>query len=298
MAQDGRTVRQRGPAAQYGGGMTFRPRLVALDVDGTLVEEDNLVTEPVRAAVQRVLDAGVPVILSTGRSWASALTVLEQLPALTAEHVCSNGAVTVRFPPFEVVDLLTFDPPPVVELILAEVPDVLLAVEVVGKGYQVTGAFPPGELHGTVDVVDLEEMISRDVTRIIVRDPEAGEQEFIALAERLGLDGVSYAIGYTAWLDIAPQGVDKAHGLARVCARAGIEPDEVLAVGDGRNDVQMLEWAGRGVAMANAPAEVLALADAVTGTVAEGGLIAELDRWFPPTATAQRAGDEPSRQRG
>lgn len=261
--------------------MSFRPRLVALDVDGTLVEEGGVVLPEVRAAIQAVLDAGVPVMLSTGRSWASLLPVLEQLPELNFEHVCSNGAVTVRYPPFEVVDMLTFDPRPVVELILAEVPGVRLAVEVIGEGYQVTQPFPPGSLHGRIDVVDVEEMISRDVTRIIVRDPDAGEDEFIALAERLGLDGVSYAIGYTAWLDIAPHGVDKAHGLARVCARVGLAAADVLAVGDGRNDVEMLAWAGRGVAMANAPAEVRALADAVTGTVADGGLIAELARWFP-----------------
>ncbi|QIK72440.1 HAD family phosphatase [Propioniciclava coleopterorum] len=260
--------------------MSFRPRLVALDVDGTLVDETNIVRADVRAAIQRVLDAGVPVLLSTGRSWASALTVLEQLPDLNAEHVCSNGAVTVRYPPFEVVDMLTFDPRPVAELIRREVPDALLAVEVIGQGYQVTGEFPPGELHGVIEVVDVEEMIGRDVTRIIVRDPNAGEDEFIALAERLGLEGVSYSIGYTAWLDIAPKGVDKAHGLARVCARAGIDAADVLALGDGRNDVQMLEWAGRGVAMANAPREVLDLADAVTGSVEDGGLIDELDRWF------------------
>ena len=260
--------------------MTFRPHLVALDVDGTLVDESNIVSRPVYDAVARVLDAGVPVILSTGRSWASALTVIEQLPPMAAEHVCSNGAVTVRFPPFEVVDLLTFDPRPVAELILAEVPGARLGVEIVGSGYQVTEPFPDGELHGDIEVVSLEEMISKDVTRIIVRDPNSSEAEFIDLAARIGLDGVSYSIGYTAWLDIAPHGVDKAHGLGRVTARAGIDARDVLALGDGRNDIEMLTWAGRGVAMGNAPAEVIAAADAATGSVAEGGLVAELNRWF------------------
>lgn len=260
--------------------MTFRPKLVALDVDGTLVDESNIVVPRVYAAVARVLEAGVPVILSTGRSWASALTVIDQLPPLTAEHVCSNGAVTVRYPPFEVVDLLTFDPRPVIDLIHAEVPDARLGVEMIGSGYQVSAPFPEGELHGDIEVVSIEEMTSKHVTRIIVRDPNSSEQEFIELASRLGLEGVSYSIGYTAWLDIAPQGVDKAHGLARVTARAGIDAADVLALGDGRNDIEMLQWAGRGVAMGNSPAEVIAAADAVTGSVTEGGLIAELDRWF------------------
>lgn len=259
--------------------MTFRPLLVALDIDGTLVDESNSVSPEVREAVQRTLDAGVSVILSTGRSWASALTVLEQLPELEAEHVCSNGAVTVRYPPFEVVDVLTFDPRPVVESILAEAPNVLLAVEVVGRGYQVNGPFPSEELHGVIEVVGLDELLSKDVTRVIVRDPASGEEDFIGLGARLGFEGVSYSVGYTAWLDIAPPGVDKAHGLARVCERAGIDRADVLAVGDGRNDIEMLSWAGRGVAMGNAPQEVVARADAVTGHFRDGGLVAELNRW-------------------
>ena len=258
----------------------WTPRLVALDVDGTLVDESNRVTDDVREAVARVVDAGVPVILSTGRSWASALTVVEQLPVDHAEHVCSNGAVTVRYPPFEVVDVLTFDPRPVVAQIMAEHPSALLAVEVVGRGYRVTDHFPTGELHGVIEKVSVDELAGADVTRVIVRDPHASEAQFIELAARLGLEGVSYAIGYTAWLDIAPEGIDKAHGLARVCGRLGIAAADVLAVGDGRNDIEMLQWAGRGVAMGQGPAELRAIADAVTAPFHRGGLVAELDRWF------------------
>ncbi len=258
----------------------WTPRLVALDVDGTIVDETNVVTDEVAEAIGRVVDAGVPVVLSTGRSWVSALTVVEQLPLAHAEHVLSNGAVTVRYPPFELVDVLTFDPRPVIDRILAEHPGVLLGVEEVGVGYRVTDHFPDGELHGAIAVVGLDELADSPVTRIVVRDPRSSEEEFIALAHRLGLEGVSYSIGYTAWLDIAPEGVDKAHGLQRVCGRLGVAASDVLAVGDGRNDLQMLEWAGRGVAMGHGPAELLTAADAVTGTLDAGGLVAELRRWF------------------
>lgn len=131
-------------------------------------------------------------------------------------------------------------------------------------------------------------MISRHVTRVVIRDPAASEDEFVALAHRLGLEGVSYSVGYTAWLDIAPHGVDKAHGLARVCARAGVDAADVLALGDGRNDIEMLSWAGRGVAMGGAPPELVAVADAVTASLAEEGLIAELGRWFDVAERAAR----------
>jgi hydroxymethylpyrimidine pyrophosphatase-like HAD family hydrolase len=91
---------------------------------------------------------------------------------------------------------------------------------------------------------------------------------------------VQYYVGYSAWLDIAPEGVTKAAGLDEVVRDLGIDPSDVLAVGDGRNDAEMLAWAGRGVAMGQAPLEVRQIADAVTGTFAEGGLVSELRRWF------------------
>ncbi len=114
----------------------------------------------------------------------------------------------------------------------------------------------------------------------MVRDPEATDEEFIALAERLGLHGVSYFVGWSAWLDIAPAGVNKATALAGVAARIGVAQADVLAIGDGRNDIEMIAWAGRGVALGDAVEEVARAADHVTGTFAAGGTVTELRRWF------------------
>lgn len=72
----------------------------------------------------------------------------------------------------------------------------------------------------------------------------------------------------------------KAAGLEEVVAELGVDVADVLAVGDGRNDAEMLAWAGRGVAMGQAPVEVQQVADAVTGSYAERGLVSELARWF------------------
>jgi len=65
-----------------------------------------------------------------------------------------------------------------------------------------------------------------------------------------------------------------------VADKLGVAQDDVLAIGDGRNDIEMLEWAGRGVAMGQAPPEVREIADAVTGSVEEDGAATELARWF------------------
>jgi len=95
------------------------------------------------------------------------------------------------------------------------------------------------------------------------------------VVERMGLHKVSYNVGWTAWLDIAPDGVNKSTALERVRALLDIPRSRVMAVGDGRNDIEMLEWAsaeGRGVAMGQAPVEVVAVANETTETDLNAGV--------------------------
>lgn len=264
--------------------------MVALDIDGTLVDHEGVLPEKLRRTVRRVAMAGVPVILTTGRSWHATRPVFEELELPPGPAVASNGAVTVQFPPFELLTAATFDPSQVIDKVLREHPTAALAAEVVGTGYRVTREFPEGELFGQIDVVSAEDLAGDDVSRIIVRDPEASEGEFIDLAGRLGLHGVSYSVGWSAWLDIAPEGVNKATGLAEVVSALGFSAQDVLALGDGRNDIEMLRWAGRGVALGDACAEVRDAADAVTGRFADGGTTAELERWFG-RASSRRVGE-------
>jgi HAD superfamily hydrolase (TIGR01484 family) len=257
----------------------WRPKLVALDIDGTVVDLDGVMPDPVHSAVRRVIDAGVPVVMSTGRSWLATRPIIEAFDLPHGLHVTSNGAVVSTFPPLHVVHEVTFDPTDVIQKVRAET-DALIAVEEVGVGYRVSAEFPTGELYGQCRVQTLEELMATPVSRVIVRDPNAADGEFIELAERLGLHGVQYWVGWSAWLDIAPKGVHKAAGLDVVCARMDVDRADVLALGDGFNDLEMLAWAGRGVAIGDAADEVKAAADHVTGTFAEGGTVAELDRWF------------------
>ncbi len=257
----------------------WRPKLVALDIDGTLVDFDGVLPGSVRVAVRRIIDAGVPVVMSTGRSWMATQIIVEALELPPALHVCSNGAVVVDYPPFELVRHVTFDPAPVIDRVV-EVTNAIIAVEEIGRGYRVSAAFPDGELYGDTMHETIEELRSRPVSRVIVRDPDGDDAEFFDLAERLGLHGVSYFVGWKCWLDIAPEGVDKASGLDVACERYGVAPEDVLALGDGYNDIEMLRWAGRGVAMGGAPAEVVAAADHVTGAFDDDGTAEELSRWF------------------
>lgn len=258
----------------------WRPRLVALDIDGTLMGGDGTVPDAVQAAVAGVVAAGVPVVLSTGRGWTGTKPLADLLDLPPGQHVSSNGAVRVSYPPLELLERVTFDPADVVDRVLAEHPEAMVAIEVIGEGFKVNRPFPEGELTGELVQVELGELVAEPVTRVVVRDPNASEDDFLRLAHRLGLQGVSYFIGYTAWLDIAPEGVDKSYGLAGVCRDLGVDPADVLALGDGRNDIEMLRWAGRGVALGEAPEVVRAAADHVTGPFLDGGTAEELRRWF------------------
>jgi Cof subfamily protein (haloacid dehalogenase superfamily) len=273
----------------------WRPRLVALDIDGTLLKwiegagtTYEQISPQVYDAVHRTLDAGVHIVLASGRSPHGMTRIADLLDLHTADAeplwvVASNGAVVFRYPPFEVVHEETFDAAPAVAAVLEHHPTALVAVEERGVGYRVSRPFPDGELSGEMTQADVEDLVSGPVSRVIIRDPDATADDFVVLAEKLGLHGTDYVVGWTAWLDLAPVGVSKAFGLARVADELGVDASDVLALGDGRNDIEMLRWAGRGVAMGQAVDAVQEAADGVTGTVHDEGVATELDRYWPPT---------------
>ncbi|QTE31219.1 HAD family phosphatase [Pengzhenrongella sicca] len=255
--------------------------LVALDIDGTLVTYDEVMSADIRAAVAALLDAGVHVVLATGRSVHATMPIAHELGITSGWAVSSNGSVTVRLDPgtalgYEIVDRITFDPGPALRLMHAELPEAHFAVEQVGTGFRVNKPFPDGELSGVLDVVDLEDLWSDHVTRLVVRSPGHTSEQFHELVHRMGLDDVSYSVGWTAWMDIAPHGVTKASALEVVRRRLGVEPARTVAIGDGSNDLQMIDWAARGVAMGHAPLAVREVADEVTGTIDDDGAVAVL----------------------
>jgi HAD superfamily hydrolase (TIGR01484 family) len=260
--------------------VTFVPRLAALDVDGTLVDETNALGPAVREAVLALAEAGVAIVVATGRAMPGTMDVVERLGLEDGTAVTSNGAIVIGYHPVEVLHSVTFDASEAVRRVLEHVPEALVAVEEVGVGYRVNAPFPEGEVSGRITIEHVDDLVAEPVTRVVIRAPEHDAREFAEVVEGLGLTETNYYIGYTAWLDLAPQGVSKASGLEMVCARLDIAQADVLAVGDGFNDVEMLEWAGRGVAMGQAPDHVQSIADDVTGTVAVDGLVAELTRYL------------------
>ncbi len=258
----------------------WKPKLAAIDIDGTLVDHEGRLPQTNIDAVHRVIAAGVPVVLATGRGWHSTRPIFEALELPPGPAVCANGAAQVKFPPFEVLSVVRFDPEQVIRRVHELAPQAILAVEDVGTGYRTTREFPPGELVGEVSIESIDDLCSREVTRLVIRDPNSSVEEFDELARALGMHGVGYFIGWSAWIDIAPAGVSKASGLADVCRHLGVDQADVLAIGNGRNDIEMFEWAGRGVAMGDSASQVKAAADYVTAPFDQFGLAQELDLWF------------------
>ena len=253
-------------------------RLVALDLDGTTLRHDGTLSTAVRDAVREVADAGVHVVIATGRSIVAAMPIIEALGLSHGFAVCSNGAITIELDAaeprgYQLLEAVTFDPAPALNLLRGSWPDAVVAVEELGVGFKLSAPFPDGELQGELRVVPWEELIDSPATRVTFRSPTGTAEDFMELVERIGLHEVNYAVGFTAWLDINPEGVSKGSALELVRRTLHVEPGDTVAVGDQRNDIEMLHWAARGVAMGQAPDEVKAAADEVTGTVEEDGLV-------------------------
>ncbi|WP_396667570.1 HAD family hydrolase [Microbacterium sp. R86528] len=260
------------------------PLLIALDLDGTVLLEDETLSSGVFDAVAEAREAGHEVMVATGRSWEGTADVLALLQIAPEFVVCSNGAVVLKRVSIEPLEyerfkVETFDATDVLQLLRAQLPDAHYLVELADGARRYTDFLPDWKLERTEKVL-FEELATDHVCRVVVVAPDQHEKDFSAIVESIGLHHVSYAVGFTAWLDIAPKDIDKGTGLELVRTELGIAPDHVMVIGDGRNDLGMFRWAlqngGRAVAMRQAPQEVLDAAGEMTLSVEEGGVAAIL----------------------
>lgn len=259
--------------------------LIALDIDGTVLLEDDTLSPGVVEAVADAQSAGHEVMLATGRSWDSTHTIMDRLGIRPEYAVCSNGAIVMRrtgegdAAPYERAHVETFDPTEVLTLLGEHLAGAHFLVELPDGSRLFTDYLDDWNLEGA-NRVSFDQLSEQPVCRVVVVAPEKTDKDFLQLVERIGLSQVSYAIGWTAWLDIAPQGVDKSTALELVREWLGIPPERVLVMGDGRNDIEMMQWAvrngGRAIAMHQGPPEVHAAAGEVGLSVTEGGVAAVL----------------------
>ena len=163
-------------------------RLIALDLDGTALMRDGRMSPAVRSAVREVAESGVHVVIATGRAIVATMPIVAYLGLEHGFAVCSNGAVTLGLDPdepdgYRILETVTFDPGPALEMLRGSWPDAVVAVEEIGVGFKVSAPFPDGELEGVVRVVPWAEL-SR------ARDPgDLSEPD----RHRRGLPGVGRA---------------------------------------------------------------------------------------------------------
>jgi soluble P-type ATPase len=252
--------------------------LAALDIDGTLARSGTTQIAPtVKAAIARFRAGGHHVVLASGRSLVGILPIAAELGLTDEWVIASNGAITARLDSrvprgYELEDVRNFDPGPVVRLARAMLPGVRVGAERVGWGYDVTHLFPTGQLNGAQQIVPADLLGERSTTRLVLRGPGVGR-----LVDPVRAAGLTAVLAEPDWIDVTAPGLSKATALEKVRANLGVDPARTVAIGDGENDLEMLRWAARGVAMGHASEVVRRAADEVTGSLDQHGAAAALD---------------------
>lgn len=263
------------------GALTGQRLLIGLDVDGTLVDHDGVMSPPMRRVLQKAAAEHI-VVISTGRSLGATLPIVEAAGITRGYAVCSNGAVTLELDPsadggHRIIDTRAFRPGHALRTLREVAPDAHYAVEMVDGTFQATAGFQDSSFGVQAQEKPLDDLLELEAVRVVVHVPDLSPQEFSKVIAESGVHGVEYSIGWTAWLDMAAPGVSKATALETVRADLGIEQVHTVAVGDGFNDTEMLQWAGVGVAMGQAPQGVKDVADTVTDSVYEDGTVLVLE---------------------
>jgi Cof subfamily protein (haloacid dehalogenase superfamily) len=260
------------------------PRLVATDLDGTVVRSDGTISDRTRTALAAVEQAGAVLVLVTGRPprW---MPPIVEATGHRGVAICANGALVYDLHIATVVrhSLLSEDAiRDVVAALQRDAPGISFAVERHDTGFAHEPSYKPRWDSGDPKAVrPLEELYTDGVVKLLARHEEMDADELLAVAHAsVGELGTLTHSSSDGLLEISAVGVSKASGLASLAEEHGIEAAEVVAFGDMPNDLPMLSWAGLGVAVANAHPEVLAIADEVTASNDDDGVAQVLDRWF------------------
>ncbi|MBV7249812.1 Cof-type HAD-IIB family hydrolase [Streptomyces albidoflavus] len=261
----------------------FPYKLVATDLDGTLLRPDDTVSERTREALAAATAAGAAHIVVTGRSVAWTRHVLDDL-GYEGVAVCGQGAQVYHAGEQRLLTSLTMDRRLAVLAIekieaetgplhLAAARDGLHGEVLIGPGYQVQD----GPL-ASVPSTDRDSLWAEPISKVYLQHPTLGDDELAAAALRIAGDLVGVVMAGPGVVELLPLGLSKATGLSLAARRLGTKGAETIAFGDMPNDIPMFGWAGHGVAMANAHRELKAVADELTTSNAEDGIAVVLER--------------------
>lgn len=272
-------------------------RLVATDLDGTIAwGYPPATSERTATTLQGLAGIGIPLVLVTARPPRSVRPIARQLGG-HGPVICANGAL-VYDPAIDGIVRHTSLPSDtarqIVEALRRELPDIAFAVEA-GLGCGHEPAFVPGEPSPADTLIaGVEELIAAPVAKLLARHPDHDTETLVEIARRLVGDlAPVHNSGGERLLEFSAPGVSKAMALEHLAAELGIPAQAVIAFGDMPNDIPMLAWAGRGVAVAGAHPDVLAMADDVCGPCEGDGVARYLCGLFP-ALPPRRASQAPS----
>ncbi|HEY1177828.1 MAG TPA: HAD family hydrolase [Phytomonospora sp.] len=271
--------------------MPTTPALVAVDLDGTVVRHgayDRAAGAATVTALAAVRAAGVPIVVVTARPRWDSSAAMTDLGIAPGHHVFSEGAVVTGADGL-VAHRVEIDPGAAIRGYLASTPAATFSLEISDDGWLTCENYAQDVPTNWKGRATHDVLAATPTTSLTVRvpcDSVYAPSELCSHAQTAtdlaGLDPAVYRahIGRRGWVSVVAAGTDKASGLARVAASLGVARADVVAFGDSRNDLPMLAWAGLGVAMGQAPAEVRDAADEVAPPVEDDGVAAVLGRWF------------------
>lgn len=272
-----------------------RPTLIASDVDGTLIDDDNRVSERTKKVLAAAQSAGTEFVLATGRPPRWIAEIAEQFddtPVAIRYAVCANGAIVYDVEHDKVLAAATLVPATLAELAAiaaAAIPGCGLAAERVGAtGYD--AATPPfvasaGYRHAWLNPDHIEvgddEIVAEPAVKLLARRPGMPSAE---MAQRLSaavgdLAQITYSTD-NGLIEMSVPDTHKATGLQKLLEHTGIDGSMTVAFGDMPNDVEMLTWARHGVAMGHGHPHAQAAADEITASNNDDGVARVLERWF------------------
>ncbi len=264
----------------------MRPRVVACDLDGTLLRSDGTVDDRSRRAIADVESAGTLVVLCTARPtrW---MGPLGEALGHQGVAICANGGVVWDLHRESILEVFPLEPEitrDVVALLEAALPGGAWAVERT-SGFGREAAYMSHWPAPTDTVIEsVQALISEPAVKLMLRHHDLLADALLERAREVvgHLAELTHSNSNDRLLEISAAGVSKASTLARLCEQWGVASEEVIAFGDMPNDLPMLRWAGHSVAVANAHPDVLEAAQEVTASNDEAGVAAVLERLFSP----------------
>ncbi len=266
-------------------------RIVATDLDGTLLRGDLSVSDRTRRALALATRAGAHHLVVTGRPAAACREFLTAL-GYRGIAVCGQGAQLYDAGADRLLDSARLDLD-LARSVVARVEEALGALELgvvtapPESRFKVTPRFGERVRHGWDVTADRAELWSDPIDKLVLHHPEVPEDELAGVTEKLCGDDVSVVHSVKGMVEVLPLGTTKGAGVARAARLLGFTGADTIAFGDMPNDIPLLAWASHGVAVANAHPELRAMADEIAPSNEEDGVATVLERLFtpPPTPT-------------